>query len=49
MVRGRPRPALARSIPGVSSHLRDGEGHLSVLLGSIGEMIEELLEASRLG
>jgi pimeloyl-ACP methyl ester carboxylesterase len=34
---------LASNIPGAVPHLLDGEGHLSVLVGRFGVMIEELL------
>ena len=34
---------LARNIPGAASHLLDGEGHLSVLVGRFGAMVDELL------
>ena len=39
---------LGGSIPDVAAHLREGEGHLSVLLGSMGEMLDELLQRSGL-
>jgi pimeloyl-ACP methyl ester carboxylesterase len=34
---------LASNIPGVVSHLLDGEGHFSVLVGRFGAMVDELL------
>jgi pimeloyl-ACP methyl ester carboxylesterase len=34
---------LARNVPGVVSHLLDGEGHFSVLVGRFGAMVDELL------
>jgi pimeloyl-ACP methyl ester carboxylesterase len=37
---------LASRVPGVSAHLEDGEGHLSVAIGSIDRMIDELLGAA---
>jgi len=33
---------LASQIPGVVAHLEDGEGHLSVSVGSLGAMLDEL-------
>jgi pimeloyl-ACP methyl ester carboxylesterase len=39
---------LGRNVPGVSAQLREGEGHLSVLLGSLGEMLDGLVDAARL-
>ena len=34
---------LARNIPGAVPHLLDGEGHLSVLVGRFGAMVDELM------
>ncbi|MDQ6686592.1 MAG: alpha/beta hydrolase [Actinomycetota bacterium] len=34
---------LAEHIPGVNAHLRDGEGHLSIGVGAIDEMLDELV------
>lgn len=34
---------LAERIPGVVAHLVPGEGHLSLVVGAIGEMLDELL------
>jgi pimeloyl-ACP methyl ester carboxylesterase len=34
---------LASNVPGVVSHLLDGEGHFSVLVGRFGAMVDELL------
>ena len=39
---------LSRNIPGVTANLRQGEGHLSVLLGSLGEMLHDLVDAASL-
>ncbi len=39
---------LSRNIPGVTANLREGEGHLSVLLGSLGEMLDDLVDAALL-
>jgi hypothetical protein len=33
---------LAERIPGVTAHLEPGEGHLSVALGSMDRMLDEL-------
>ncbi|MDQ6933791.1 MAG: alpha/beta hydrolase [Actinomycetota bacterium] len=33
---------LAEHIPGVNAHLREGEGHLSIGIGAIEEMLDEL-------
>jgi pimeloyl-ACP methyl ester carboxylesterase len=33
---------LAEHVPGVRAHLLDGEGHMSVAVGRIGEMLDEL-------
>jgi pimeloyl-ACP methyl ester carboxylesterase len=34
---------LAARIPGVTAHLLDGEGHLSIAAGSIGSLLDELV------
>jgi pimeloyl-ACP methyl ester carboxylesterase len=39
---------LASHVPGVSAHLEQGEGHLSIGLGAIEPMLDELIEAGRL-
>jgi pimeloyl-ACP methyl ester carboxylesterase len=39
---------LAEHISNVSAHLEPGEGHLSIGLGAIEEMVEELIAASGL-
>lgn len=36
---------LVSQIPGVTAHLEDGEGHLSVSVGSLDRMFDELAEA----
>jgi pimeloyl-ACP methyl ester carboxylesterase len=36
---------LASRVPGASAHLRDGDGHLSVTLGALDEMLDELVAA----
>ena len=33
---------LAGQIPGVTAHLERGEGHLSIAVGSLGRMLDEL-------
>lgn len=38
---------LARHIPGVTANLREGEGHVSVMLGAMGEMLDGLVDAGR--
>jgi pimeloyl-ACP methyl ester carboxylesterase len=38
---------LAGQIPSVSAHLRPGDGHLSVLLGALDPMLDELADAAR--
>jgi pimeloyl-ACP methyl ester carboxylesterase len=37
---------LAAHVPGASSHLEQGEGHLSVAVGSLEPMLEELVRLS---
>jgi pimeloyl-ACP methyl ester carboxylesterase len=37
---------LAERIPGVASHIEDGEGHLSIGIGSIDQMLQELVNAA---
>jgi pimeloyl-ACP methyl ester carboxylesterase len=37
---------LASRLPGASAHLEEGEGHLSVGLGALDRMLDELLAAS---
>lgn len=32
-------------VPGVSAHLEQGQGHLSIALGSLDRMLDELIEA----
>jgi hypothetical protein len=39
---------LASHVPGVSAHLEQGEGHLSIGLGAIDRMLDELIEAGHL-
>jgi hypothetical protein len=34
---------LATKIPGAVSHLLDGEGHISILVGRFGAMLDELV------
>ena len=34
---------LAGKIPGVTAHLLEGEGHLSVAVGAMDEMLDELV------
>jgi pimeloyl-ACP methyl ester carboxylesterase len=38
---------LASRVPGVSAHLEPGEGHLSVALGAVDRMLDELVAAAR--
>ena len=38
---------LSSRIPNATVHLEHGEGHLSIALGAIGRMLDELLEADR--
>lgn len=38
---------LAKQIPGVVAHLEDGEGHLSIGIGSIDQMLQELMTIAR--
>ncbi len=38
---------LGRNIPKVRATLRTGDGHLSVLLGAVGGMLDELVDAAR--
>ena len=38
---------LGRTIPGVDAHLRDGDGHLSILLGAIDQMLDGLVDSVR--
>lgn len=38
---------LADRVPGVSAHLLEGEGHVSVVLGRVGEALDELVAAGR--
>jgi pimeloyl-ACP methyl ester carboxylesterase len=38
---------LGAHVPGVSAHLEQGEGHLSIGLGAIDRMLDELVEAGR--
>jgi hypothetical protein len=40
---------LAGHIPGVSAHLEEGEGHLSVCLGALDRMLDELIALADLG
>jgi pimeloyl-ACP methyl ester carboxylesterase len=40
---------LASQLPGASVHLEEGEGHLSVGLGALDRMLDELLSAASLG
>jgi hypothetical protein len=37
---------LAGHIPGVTAHLEAGEGHLSIGVGAIGPMLDELVSRS---
>ncbi len=37
---------LASQLPGASAHLEEGEGHLSVALGALDRMLDELLSAA---
>jgi len=36
---------LASQLPGASVHLEEGEGHLSVVLGALDRMLDELVRA----
>jgi len=36
---------LASQLPGASVHLEEGEGHLSVGIGALGRMLDELVSA----
>jgi pimeloyl-ACP methyl ester carboxylesterase len=36
---------LATRLPGASAHLEDGEGHISVVLGALDRMLDELVRA----
>ena len=36
---------LATHVPGVSAHLEQGQGHLSIALGSLDRMLDELIDA----
>jgi pimeloyl-ACP methyl ester carboxylesterase len=36
---------LASQLPGASAHLEEGEGHVSVLLGALDRMLDELVSA----
>jgi pimeloyl-ACP methyl ester carboxylesterase len=36
---------LSTHVPGVSAHLEQGQGHLSIALGSLDRMLDELIEA----
>jgi pimeloyl-ACP methyl ester carboxylesterase len=38
---------LASQLPGASVHLEEGEGHLSVALGALDRMLDELVSAGR--
>jgi pimeloyl-ACP methyl ester carboxylesterase len=38
---------LADRVPGVTAHLLEGEGHVSVVLGRVGEALDELVAAGR--
>ena len=38
---------LADRVPGVTAHLLEGEGHVSVVLGRVGEVLDELVAAGR--
>lgn len=40
---------LSTHVPGASAHLEQGEGHLSIALGSIDRMLDELIEAADVG
>jgi pimeloyl-ACP methyl ester carboxylesterase len=40
---------LAAHVPGASVHLEEGEGHLSVGIGALDRMLDELLERAGLG
>jgi pimeloyl-ACP methyl ester carboxylesterase len=41
--------ALASRIAGASAHLKEGEGHLSIGLGAMERMLDELVSAANLG
>ena len=41
--------ALAARIPGASVHLEEGEGHLSVGIGALERMVDELVSAAEAG
>lgn len=36
---------LSTHVPGISAHLEQGQGHLSIALGSLDRMLDELIEA----
>jgi pimeloyl-ACP methyl ester carboxylesterase len=38
---------LASRVPGVAAHLEDGEGHLSIAIGALDRMLDELLSKAR--
>jgi pimeloyl-ACP methyl ester carboxylesterase len=40
---------LASHVPGASVHLEEGEGHLSIAVGAIGRMLDELVAAAGRG
>jgi len=40
---------LASQLPGASAHLEEGEGHLSIGLGALDRMLDELATAGRPG
>jgi hypothetical protein len=40
---------LAGHVPGVSAHLEEGEGHLSICLGALDRMLDELIALADLG
>jgi pimeloyl-ACP methyl ester carboxylesterase len=37
---------LASAVPGATAHLQQGEGHLSVMVGAVGQMLDELKTAA---
>jgi pimeloyl-ACP methyl ester carboxylesterase len=37
---------LASHVPGASAHLEDGEGHLSIGIGALDRMLDELISAA---
>jgi pimeloyl-ACP methyl ester carboxylesterase len=37
---------LASRVPGASVHLEDGEGHLSIAIGALDRMLDELVSAA---